>query len=201
MYMVPGGWDYSVNPPSSETVLFAITFGPANDQGYYSTGGSFGAYPNGTEDDPGNGEGFFSYDPWPAAIVDFSDPIAGFGVSFMHSGPSTDPARHTFSEPATITVYDGPNGTGNVLGTVSSSGYQGVCNTACVPPPYQDFVAIWSSDLDIQSAVLSGTSSIHEFAVDGIAISFTPIPLPSAFYLFGSGLLGLVGIARRKKAV
>jgi hypothetical protein len=32
------------------------------------------------------------------------------------------------------------------------------------------------------------------------AISTTVIPVPAGFYLFGSGLLGLVGIARRKKA-
>ena len=29
--------------------------------------------------------------------------------------------------------------------------------------------------------------------------STSPIPIPAAFYLFGSGLLGLVGVARRKK--
>jgi hypothetical protein len=30
--------------------------------------------------------------------------------------------------------------------------------------------------------------------------SFTPIPVPAAVWLFGSGLLGLVGISRRKKS-
>ncbi|MGB5716088.1 MAG: VPLPA-CTERM sorting domain-containing protein [Gammaproteobacteria bacterium] len=33
----------------------------------------------------------------------------------------------------------------------------------------------------------------QQFVVPGV-------PLPAAFWLFGSGLLGLVGIARRKKA-
>jgi hypothetical protein len=28
----------------------------------------------------------------------------------------------------------------------------------------------------------------------------TPVPIPPALWLFGSGLLGLVGIAKRKKA-
>ena len=32
-------------------------------------------------------------------------------------------------------------------------------------------------------------------------IATTAIPLPAAAWLFGSGLIGLVGIARRKKAV
>jgi hypothetical protein len=28
----------------------------------------------------------------------------------------------------------------------------------------------------------------------------SPVPIPAAVWLFGSGLLGLIGIARRKKA-
>ena len=31
-------------------------------------------------------------------------------------------------------------------------------------------------------------------------LTVTPIPVPAALWLFGSGLLGLIGIARRKKA-
>lgn len=34
----------------------------------------------------------------------------------------------------------------------------------------------------------------------GFNYSISAIPLPPALWLFGSGLLGLVGIARRKKA-
>jgi len=33
----------------------------------------------------------------------------------------------------------------------------------------------------------------------GVNIPLTPVPVPAAFWLFGSGLLGLVGMARRKK--
>jgi len=35
--------------------------------------------------------------------------------------------------------------------------------------------------------------------VDG-QVTVTPVPVPAAVWLFGSGLLGLVGMARRKKA-
>lgn len=33
------------------------------------------------------------------------------------------------------------------------------------------------------------------------SLSFTPVPVPAAVWLMGSGLLGLLGIARRKRAV
>lgn len=41
-------------------------------------------------------------------------------------------------------------------------------------------------------------TSLKKFREDGMAL--TTIPVPAAVWLFGSGLLGLVSIARRKKA-
>ncbi len=37
-------------------------------------------------------------------------------------------------------------------------------------------------------------------AITGLEIRTSPVPVPPALYLFGSGLLGLIGISRRKKA-
>jgi hypothetical protein len=71
---------------------------------------------------------------------------------------------------------------------------------------------------DISAAVLGapafltidlsgGSLSIDAFGVGGIPVvgtdgSFTPqvVPLPAAAWLFGSALLGLMGVARRKRA-
>ena len=36
-------------------------------------------------------------------------------------------------------------------------------------------------------------------AIDNVTVSATVVPVPAAVWLFGSGLVGLVGIARRKK--
>jgi hypothetical protein len=36
---------------------------------------------------------------------------------------------------------------------------------------------------------------------DNVVVDVAPVPIPAAAWLFGSGLLGLIGTARRKKAV
>ncbi len=57
---------------------------------------------------------------------------------------------------------------------------------------------------------ISGVAAIGAGEIDGIAqnttesfnwnLKITAVPVPAAVWLFGSGLLGLVGMARRKKA-
>jgi hypothetical protein len=49
---------------------------------------------------------------------------------------------------------------------------------------------------------ISWTNNVNELW-HGFTIGVTqvqPVPVPAAVWLFGSGLLGLVGVARRKKA-
>jgi hypothetical protein len=53
--------------------------------------------------------------------------------------------------------------------------------------------------------LLEDHGSTNGYAVEITADTFTPgpppeIPIPAAIWLFGTGLLGLIGIARRKKA-
>lgn len=45
----------------------------------------------------------------------------------------------------------------------------------------------------------SGGSRVNPTFIDG-AVTVSAVPLPVALWLFGSGLFGLVGMARRKKA-
>jgi hypothetical protein len=59
------------------------------------------------------------------------------------------------------------------------------------------------SDLMDDSLTLSIVQTDQYFirlGVTTLTIETTPTPIPAAAWLFGSGLLGLVGIARRKKA-
>ena len=63
-----------------------------------------------------------------------------------------------------------------------------------------------SGDKFIGVSNTNGISSIHisdtgnAFEVDHLQYGISSVPVPAAVWLFGSGLLGLVGVARRKKA-
>jgi hypothetical protein len=69
-------------------------------------------------------------------------------------------------------------------------------NPVVSSPYYRSLVLAW--DLDRNGVTDAGFDigvSTPLFTNDGVA----PVPLPAAVWLFGSGLLGLVGVARRKK--
>jgi hypothetical protein len=54
--------------------------------------------------------------------------------------------------------------------------------------------------VDIADAIAAGTVPFLKtrIALDG---TLAPVPLPAGLWLFGSALIGMIGIARRKKAV
>lgn len=69
-------------------------------------------------------------------------------------------------------------------------------NPVVTSPYYRSLLLTW--DLDLNGVADTGfdlSVTTPLFTYDGMA----PIPLPAAVWLFGSGLLGLMGIARRKK--
>jgi hypothetical protein len=43
-------------------------------------------------------------------------------------------------------------------------------------------------------------SSTTSTSFSGSIVDITPVPVPAAVWLFGSGVLGLVGVVRRKRA-
>lgn len=49
--------------------------------------------------------------------------------------------------------------------------------------------------------VVGNGTITHTLGLDNFSVTIAPVPIPAAAWLFGSGLLGLVGIARRKKAL
>jgi hypothetical protein len=64
---------------------------------------------------------------------------------------------------------------------------------------YQNVYVVSSNG--ISGFSLSSSSQIEgNTAIDNVIVNTSVVPVPAAVWLFGSGLIGLIGIARRKKA-
>lgn len=101
---------------------------------------------------------------------------------------------HTYSTDEVGYVY--------LAGTTPRQCIGGEFNSFCnVGPSGYDFRIIWNQNTlipqhfaySIGSGETWGTTHFDTFSI-------TAVPIPPALFLFGSGLLGLVGMARRKQA-
>jgi len=133
-------------------------------------------------------------------FANFSIDISASGTDFI--GNYLDPG----AEPATgflgnIVQEDlGPDWPYGVIGVTSSphtdGGYQrlGISTEIFneVWYTYYDLADLYSATTD-ESGVFMGHYLVQASPV--------PVPVPAAVWLFGSGLIGLAGIARRKQAV
>lgn len=68
------------------------------------------------------------------------------------------------------------------------------------PADFETFV-LPSTFTDITTVTISGSGGIsrNDFSVDNLSFTVSSIPIPPAIWLFGSGLVGLAAMARRKK--
>lgn len=81
------------------------------------------------------------------------------------------------------------NDSSYTLGIDWGAGYFGDSNATLISSP--DTYLIVFDGVDAQGRRISGNT---------LAVDLAPIPVPAAVWLFGSGLLGLAGLARRKTA-
>ncbi len=60
-----------------------------------------------------------------------------------------------------------------------------------------------SGGLTVEFTAICGADAgcFSNLAIDNVEVNAQVVPVPAAVWLFGSGLLGLVGVARRKKAL
>jgi hypothetical protein len=146
-------------------------------------------------DVPGDGAGFGSdstgFGGATSLILDFSQEVAAFGATFVHNQNTADDRSFVF--PVTILVFSGLDGEGTLLGTVTDS----AGGITLRGRAFVDFRGLWSTDLNIRSAVISSTSApMGGFQVDGYAVSTTPIPELRTIVLITSGIV-LLGIGKR----
>ena len=79
----------------------------------------------------------------------------------------------------------------------NTSGFNGT-NVITLALTGTGLAALESNGLLNFTGQVSGSLNLNSSTLT-VDVSANPVPIPSAIWLFGSGLLGLVGIARRKK--
>lgn len=162
---------------------------------------SFGAGAQALIDSDAGGTGDFANEPtgdtiafWLTGSNLLMNVDGGFdtGFSFFYSS----------STAATVTVYDALNGGGSVLGTIDLLAQH---TSACVGDPNGVFCN-WTAggvafDGTARSVSFSGTANQtgYDNITFGSEIPEGRVPVPAAVWLFGSGLLGLLAVARRKR--
>lgn len=139
------------------------------------------SFTTGTPSDPATPSGWGTWFGGEVITLNLDRPVAAFGATFSST-------RSSFG--SILRAYDGPNGTGQLLGQIES---------IVVPAPWSaskqpiDFVGVIADQASIQSVVLSGHGTEQVF-VHAIAVS---IPEPSAALLVTT-LLPLV-LVRTKR--
>jgi hypothetical protein len=112
---------------------------------------------------------------------------AGLNMSTQLSGTPGTIQKVAFNAPASFTSKFGTSGTFNSAVTVSGEGGLGDLRFLLLGDPGTEGIS------DVGHAILSANGLMLTINQGAPA----PIPIPSAIVLFGTGLIGLVGIARR----
>lgn len=123
--------------------------------------------------------------------ITFSQPVDNPVMSIVSMGRSTIPVQYQFNTGFNILsvgpgTFD-PNGNGT-LTKLSSNVLQGVEGHGLI-----QFTGTYTS-------ISWDVNVFEDFHGIQIGIGSSVVPVPAAVWLFGSGLLGLIGIARRKKS-
>jgi len=119
-------------------------------------------------------------------IGSFSD-IYNFNLAFAFNVTGNASATNSNGtiNPFTIQIWDGLNGGGALL--ASASGTTNIVTATILLTPGDYSIRIF------------GTAPADPGASYGGSLNLAPIPLPGALVLFGSGLLGLVALGRKRK--
>jgi len=169
-------------------------------------GVSFGSNALGLIDRDAGGNGNFANEPTPDTTMFF---LTGSAILNYAPGFNTGFSFfYTTAFDATVSVWDDLDATGTLLGTLDlfTNNVANNCSGDPLGGPGDplgqfcnwDIASLGFSDI-AKSIDFSGT--VNQVAFDNITFgSVNPavVPVPAAVWLFGSGLLGLVGISRRK---
>ena len=125
-------------------------------------------------------QGFFANVPAPGTTATIGTGCAGCATSATADASLGGPAT-IGAVPMAMTNF---NTNGTTLGDLFPLVDDGIAGSPMTTSPFPGFHA----DFDFTSITATNTSGGN------------PVPVPAAVWLFGSGLMGLVGVARRRKS-
>ena len=163
-------------------------------------GVSFGSDSLALIDADAGGSGEFANEPSPDTIMYF---LSGTAILNVEAGFDTGFSfSYTSSSTGSVGVYDGLDGTGILLGTISLVSQS---TDGCVGDPNGGNFCNWTA----AGINFAGTAKSIDFGGTANTVGYddvtfgssTPgaVPLPAAAWLFGSALLGL-GLVKRRQA-
>ena len=146
---------------------------------------------------------FFSSSTTTTNTMNFAAGFTALSFNYSISGNNSNLGSSPAYSQSTVDLWSGLNGTGTLLDvlTLSPVGTPVACTN------HLDVYCNWSvastmgTKFGTAESVTFGTgspSSLTEF--DGVQLTTTPVPLPAAVWLMLSGLAGLSGAARRRRA-
>lgn len=137
----------------------------------------------------------FSDAPGPILIIDYNTPVSAASAQIWDIDAA--PNNTNGYESWTITARDL---TGGVIDTIHSPvGIDENFPTSLNAKPWTWSFDHASNDIYSIAIEFSGTASRVGLAFDNFTPASAVVPIPAAVWLFGTGLIGLIGIARRKK--
>jgi hypothetical protein len=125
-----------------------------------------------------------------SSVLAAQNTVLGNSITFLNANLGTNSSVEGAS-PAAAGIWDitGGNQIYNWNGNGPTSNIAGVGTTALY-----DMTGTGSAGSKL-ALVSNGTVTL---SAAGLTFATSPVPLPPAVWMFGSGLLGLVGVARRK---
>ncbi|BAV32603.1 hypothetical protein SCL_0281 [Sulfuricaulis limicola] len=153
-----------------------------------------------------------AYDPYGIASFDwYGSPVslytaaASLGDTLSPAGTFTGgpvPSGTLDNVAGTITLdLSSLFGTWNdgdfITGTGRNDGVTWAMATGTWNPVTHAYTLYWDSRTMGQIACVNPDECISHWVLEGTA---SPVPVPATFWLFGSGLLGLIGVLRRRKS-